>query len=248
MTLVRDEPLFFPIWLRYYSRFFAPEDIYVLDNETRDGSTDGEGFVRIPVENDTVDNWWMIGTVEEHQHALLERYDVVVFVDSDEIIAPDPDWGTLDAYLAGFREEFVNCLGYEVIHLPDREPPFDPTRPVLAQRSHWFAADGYDKPAVATAPSSWGLGFHGRKDGKLNLDPDLRLIHLHRIDHDLCRERHQRWVDRPWAKGDLDAGWGIHNLIVDGDEFEHWYYNEGCFEAPMDLVVERIPERWRGVV
>ena len=33
----------------YYSRFFAPEDIYVLDNDTSDGSTDRDGFVRIPV-------------------------------------------------------------------------------------------------------------------------------------------------------------------------------------------------------
>ena len=73
--------------------------------------------------------------------------------------------------MAGFREEFVNCLGYEVIHLPGREPPLDYGRPLLEQRDYWFAAEGYDKPLVTTAPLSWEVGRHGRTDGKLNLDP-----------------------------------------------------------------------------
>ena len=41
MCMARDEATFFPIWLRYYSsQGFAPEDIYVLDHLTRDGSLD----------------------------------------------------------------------------------------------------------------------------------------------------------------------------------------------------------------
>ena len=62
--------------LRYYSRFFAPEDIYVLDHGTTDGSTELGGFVRIPVEHETVDNAWMVETVQSEQRRLLERYDV----------------------------------------------------------------------------------------------------------------------------------------------------------------------------
>ena len=48
--MVYNEAVFLPIWLRYYSRFFAPDDIYVLDHESTDGSTSGSGFVRIPVD------------------------------------------------------------------------------------------------------------------------------------------------------------------------------------------------------
>ena len=29
-TIVREEAVFLPIWLRYYAAHFAPEDIYVL--------------------------------------------------------------------------------------------------------------------------------------------------------------------------------------------------------------------------
>jgi hypothetical protein len=134
ITMVHDEPVFLPLWLRYYARWFAPEDIFVLDNETTDGSTDGPGFVRIPVVRDAVDHEWMVRTIQGLQHELLDRYDVVLVTDVDEIVAPVPECGTLGEYLDAFDEEWVNCLGYEIIHMRDREPPLDLGRPILDQR------------------------------------------------------------------------------------------------------------------
>ena len=72
ITIVHNEPVFLPIWHAYYSRFFAPDDIYVLDNDTTDGSTNREGFVRIPAPHDRADNAWMVGTIEKLQHELIE--------------------------------------------------------------------------------------------------------------------------------------------------------------------------------
>ncbi len=94
VTMVHNESVFFPIWLRYYSRFFAPEDIFVLDNESIDGSTDGDGFVRMPVQHDRVDHTWMAATVGRLQNELMESYEVVLATDVDEIVAPDPALGT----------------------------------------------------------------------------------------------------------------------------------------------------------
>ena len=71
--MVHNEPVFLPIWLAYYSRFFAPEDIYVLDNDTTDGSTDRDGFVRIPVPTTRSDHVWMVETIEKLQHELIEQ-------------------------------------------------------------------------------------------------------------------------------------------------------------------------------
>jgi hypothetical protein len=248
LTMVRDEAVFFPIWLRYYSRYFAPEDIHVLDHGTTDGSTDGDRFVRIPVTHRTVDHAWRLKAIQSAQRELLERYDNVLTVDADEIVAPDPNWGTLDVYLSGFQEEFVTCLGVEILHLPDREPPLDLSRPVLDQRRFWFVDSGYDKPALASAPTKWAVGFHGLEDGRRNIDPDLRLIHLHRMDYDLCRDRHLAWSDRKWSRKDLKHGWAAHNRIADDEEFERWYYEGSCFEESVEkIVLERIPERWRGL-
>jgi hypothetical protein len=247
LTIVQNESIFFPIWLAYYSRFFGPSDIYVLDHDTDDGSTAGTGFVRIPVSHKTFDNTWMVSTVEHHQRELLKRYDVVLVVDVDEIVAPEPTWGTLGDYLTRFDEEWVNCMGYEVLHMRDREPPFRPDLPVLRQRAYWYANDLYDKPSVSSVPLTWRPGFHGRTDFHMNADPDLRLIHLHRMDFEICKARHRRWRSRPWNRRDVKAGWGTHNRVTEDSEFVTWFYEDSTVPA-ISIEPERIPSAWRDVV
>jgi hypothetical protein len=246
LTIVHNEPVFFPIWLRYYSRFFDPDDIYVLDNDTTDGSTAGGGFVRIPVAHDRVDHIWMVRTVEEHQHELLDRYDVVLVTDVDEIVAPFPASGTLGDYIDRFEEEFVNCLGYELIHLVDREGPFDPSMKVLDQRGYWFAIDLYDKPALATKPMRWTPGFHRGEDLSMRPEPDLYMIHLHRMDYEICLARHRYRQRRAWNDLDVARGWASHNRIGDDVEFARWFYEDSGADWS-DLVVQRIPAAWRGL-
>lgn len=246
LTMVHNESIFLPIWLRYYSRFFGPDDIYVLDHDTTDGSTTGDGFVRIPVSHDTVDHTWMVRTIEGHQHELLERYDVVLVTDVDEIVAPVPEWGTLGEYIDRLDEAFVNCLGYEILHLVDREGPFDPERPVLEQRGYWFASDAYDKPALAMEPMRWEPGFHAREDLQMRLDPDLFLIHLHRMDYEICLARHSHRRGRAWNERDLGESWASHNLITEEAEFARWFYEDSCFDS-IEMVVEPMAPVWSGL-
>jgi hypothetical protein len=187
----------------------------------------------------------MVRTIEGLQHELLDRYDVVVVTDVDEIIAPVPQLGNLGEYLDWFDEEWVNCLGYEILHLKDREPPLALERPILDQRRHWFINGAYDKAAVAMAPMTWRPGFHGREDFHYRPDPDLRLIHLHRVDYEICRERHRTRSQRPWADRDAREGWAIHNQIEDDHGFERWFYEDSCFED-IEIRLEEIPATWRG--
>ena len=248
VTMVHNEPVFLPIWLRYYSRWFASNDIYVLDNGSTDGSTRREGFHRIPVRHDSVDHTWMVRMIEDVQHELLDRYDVVVVTDVDEIIAVAPQRGTLGEYLDWFEEEWINPLGYEVIHIRNREPPLRLEEPILDQRRFWFVNGAYDKAAVATVPMTWKPGFHSRADHQCNFEPDLRLIHLHRMDYDICRERHRTRRHKPWADRDEEQGWAVHNQIADGEEFERWFYTETGFEAfGYEIRPEEIPATWRRV-
>jgi hypothetical protein len=248
ITIVHNEPVFFPIWLRYYSRFFAPADIYVLDHDTTDGSTSGDGFVRVPVTHATVDHQWMVHVVEELQHELIERYDVVLVSDVDEIVAPLPARGTLAQYIDGFEDEFVNCRGYELIHRIDEEQSFDGTRGVLDQRGYWFPNNIYDKPVLTTVPLRWKPGFHRVLDGSMRPDPDLYLIHLHRMDYDLCRARHLYRRTRAWNQHDLSMGWATHNRIADDEqEFAQWFY-EDSNTSWTEIEVEPIPASWRDVV
>ncbi len=246
ITMVHNEPVFLPIWLGYYSRFFRPQDIYVLDNDSNDGSTSREGFVRIPAQRDRVDMMWMLETIQELQHELVQSYDVVLVTDVDEIVVPVPPVGTLGEYLDRFDEEWVNCLGYELLHQRDREPPLDTSKPVMSQRRYWFANGGYDKPAVASTPVEWRPGFHGRADFHYNLDPDLRLVHLHRMDYGLCLQRHRSRQNRRWGDAEEENRWALHNRVTEEAEFARWFSEDSCFEG-LEIKLEEIPPAWHGV-
>jgi Glycosyl transferase family 2 len=245
VTMVHDEAVFLPVWLGYYARFFAPEDIYVLDNDSTDGSTEGGGFVRILAPHDRVDWAWMLETVEGLQHELLAGYDAVLVSDVDELVVPSPRLGTLGDYLDAFDEDFVNCLGYELIHMRDREPPLRLDAPIMGQRRFWFFNDAYDKPLLARVPMQWRMGFHGRADFEFNFDPDLRLVHLHRVDYELCRARHRLRSERAWHPRDVEQAFGTHNRITADEQFERWFYEDSGVDG-VTVAPEEIPPAWRG--
>jgi hypothetical protein len=188
----------------------------------------------------------MVRTIEGYQHELLDRYDVVLVTDVDEIVAADPAFGTLGDYIDGFEEEFVNCIGYELIHMVDREAPFDPSRRVLDQRGYWFANDIYDKPALATEPLTWEPGFHRTTDGRMRPDPDLYMVHLHRMDYEICLARHRYRKGRAWNERDVSLGWASHNRIADEEEFARWFYEDSNV-AWTEVEVAPIPAAWRGM-
>jgi hypothetical protein len=248
-TIVYNEPIFLPIWLRYYSRFFAPDDIYVLDHQSDDGSTAAHGFVRVPLERETYDDLWKVEANETYQRELLSRYDVVLTTDVDEIVAPDPAHGTLRDYIDAFDDDFVNCVGYEVLHMKDAEPPLFLGRPILRQRRYWYRNAGYDKPLLSKVSMKWSSGLHSRTDGQRNRDPTLRLIHLHRMDYAICLARHRAHQHRYLEQTDIAAERSYHNRIVEEAAFERWFYEDSCFEKlGIQIDPEPIPEAWRKLV
>ncbi|SDC34040.1 RICIN domain-containing protein [Actinokineospora iranica] len=246
VTLFRDEPDFFPIWLRYYSRFFAPEDIYVLEHQPAPDRAPDDRFVHIPIHHDEFSSDWHRDIVQRHQHDLIDRYDVVLSTDVDEIVAPDPRFCDLGQYIDQFDQDFVNCTGYEVLHLNDRESAFDPDQRVLAQRSTWFANPLYSKPLLARVPMTWLGGFHERPDHATNHDPNLYLIHLHRMDYGICHRRHLLRTTHQTAQDDIDNYRGYQNRIVEPEQFHHWFYQDRVNGDPIHP--EPVPEHWRTIV
>jgi hypothetical protein len=69
-------------------------------------------------------------------------------------VAPRPVCVTLADHIDRFDEDFVNCYGYEIVHLVNREGPFDPseessssvatgspTMPTASRRLRWITLD-----------------------------------------------------------------------------------------------------------
>ncbi len=95
---------------------------------------------------------------------------------------------------------------------------------------------------------SWVPGFHHRTDGQLNYDPDLRLIHLHRMDYELCRARHRLAPGPCLERAGSRAGLGVSNRTAEEGDFERWFYEDSGFEDDgVHIAVERIPESFRGL-
>jgi hypothetical protein len=124
-TIVREEPVFLPIWLRYYSCHFSAEDIYVLHHTVPGGPEDRccDGLA-CNVEqrpNALFDPVWLGRVVSEKQTELLSRYRAVLFAEVDEIVLPTE--GTLRDTVEEFAQQdggadgaaaAVACTGWEV--------------------------------------------------------------------------------------------------------------------------------------
>lgn len=244
--MAKNESVFLPIWWHYYSQFFDAEDIYVLDHDTNDGSTSGPGFVRVPVTHPVVDWGWHRDMLQEMQHWLIDRYEVVLCTDVDEIVAPDPRSGNLGDYMENFAHDFINCRGYEILHIKESEPAFDRSKKVFDQRINWYNNPIYSKPLMARVPMYWHGGLHSRTDGQTKEDPSLFLIHLHRMAFDICFQRHNQRNSVPWNQRDVNENWGYQNRIIEEQDFRRWFYEDSCGSGPIH--VESIPEFWRGLI
>lgn len=243
-TIVHNEPVMLPLWLDYYARHFDADDLYVLDHDSTDGSTadlDGRCHV-VPVHRKAAfDHHWLKLTVEQFQAFLLRSYDAVLFAEVDEFVLADPRrYAGLGAYIAELTRPAARCAGFNVVHQPD-EPPlrFDP--PLLAQRRYWHASLLYSKRLLSRIPLRWSDGFHNEYNAPDDPpDPELLLIHLHRVDHDMSLARHQAAVARDWNEADIVNGYGVQNRIVDPREFEDWFYRGADLDAPPELIPEHI--------
>jgi len=200
LTITRNEKHFWPLWHDYYSRFFWPEDIYVLDHDSDDDHLDGYNVRRTLIENGGVlDRPWLRNTVIERYRELQRIYDYVLFCETDEFIAPDPDKFTdLRQYMFLLNKPVVRCTGFEVLHMKHEQPLDTMSKPWLMQRKVWsHNPEFYSKTLLSNNPLIWIDGFHKARDRRcanLEEDPDLYLIHLQLI----CKElAFKRWLDRP---------------------------------------------------
>lgn len=250
-TIAQNEPRFLPLWLRHYRRHFDPSDIYVLDHDSTDGSTArlGDSCHVVPVHHDRIfDQMWLQGTVANFQSFLLRSYAAVLYAEVDEFVLPDPArYPDLGAYIDDLREPAVTCTGYNVVHHPDEgELPLRFDEPVLRQRRYWYPSVKYSKRLLSRIPLSWNVGFHEEFSAPTAApDPDLYLLHLHRVDYDYCLARHQKAASGNWNEEDLQFNLTWHQRVVDPDEFRKWFYEGEDLDG---AAPEVIPDRVRDVL
>jgi len=203
VTMAYNESHFMPIWANYYGNLFGPEQCYVIDHGSDDGSTSALGKINIlRIPRSPKHNLKRANFVSNFVSSLLEWYDVVLYTDIDEILVADPD---KYADLADFcdRTEYpvVTAIGLNLHHVPE-ELPIQQAQPVLGQRRWGRFLFSMCKPLVTQVPIKWVPGFH-TADHPMVFD-DLFLFHLHDYDLQVTVDRLAMTRDMPWGDGPKD--------------------------------------------
>ena len=191
MTFCRDEGRMLPLWVRYYGDQLGVENLYVIDDNSEDGSTDDLpcDVLRIPPIRGGKFESTRMGFLAGLGSALHTVYDCVIFCDVDEFIVPDPErHDGLRAFLADREQRpdtpgALGVLGLNVVHAVDSEPPLDLAQPVLGQRHLAKFLPVMCKPSVSFAAAPWWAASHGIRT-PYRVDPDLWMFHLKFGDRD----------------------------------------------------------------
>ena len=241
-TYVHDEPLWWPVWCGYYSRFFKTEDIFVI-HFVKPRRTEFDGWfpgwaaargITVFQRDDPVhcDDQYVVDKVMQVQRDLLDEYEMVWFCELDEILCSPAGFQSWIDHPTG--KPTLRATGYEVVHMhkeyPDFgvanaiEEPIDWTQPLLAQREWWYPTLFYSKPVASRVPLIYAWGFHTSRDTeKLACQPGLILLHLHRLDYQTAVDRRKKRIrneSKPFKKGDP----GMHHRLL-GKDLDNWWFS-----------------------
>lgn len=245
-VMVQNENIFLPMWLKYYSNFFDGEDIYVFDHRSTDTSVQESAakfsFNAIRLEYPfSFDHQWFQYVAQNTVVRLLEFYDYVIFNDIDEILfIKNKQYKNLGEYIHKLDKERVRCIGYDLIHVTGKEKPFNFKKPVLSQRKYWYRTRLYDKTLITSTPIHWNIGFHSTKESEVFWNKDLFLIHLHKLDYDMCEKKSFERSKLPWTDMDKENKWGWQNRITDAEKFREYFYH-----WPNGIEIVKIPRAIR---
>lgn len=192
ITMTRDEGAMLGRWVRFYADALGgPQHLLVFDDNSADGSTDDldcavyhlpqlpgiGGYERTRT-----------GLMSGIAGGLLEVYDFVIFADVDEFLIPDPaKFSGLREFLAERRDrDVIAPVTLNVVQHVDVEPPIDPDRPILDQRSFAKFVPIMCKPSIKRVPARWTGASHA-VDAPFEIDPALFMLHLKFYDIDALR-------------------------------------------------------------
>ncbi|HEU5045978.1 MAG TPA: glycosyltransferase family 2 protein [Nocardioidaceae bacterium] len=230
-TMARDEAAMLPRWVDYYAAQVGVDNLVVLDDNSVDGSTD-----KLPC---TVHRLPRLPGKEQYEYArmslisgisagLLAAYDTVIFVDVDEFLVPDPSRyaGLVDFLKDREDRDAIAPMTLNVLHVPDREGPIDPDKPVLGQRRFAKFVPVMCKPSIKRVPANWRGACHGIM-APFEVDRGLFMLHLKFYDKDALvkvSDHRRALVDADgrayrsnWAVGGAEMGASLASFIGDTD-------------------------------
>jgi hypothetical protein len=232
-TIVHNESFYLNIWYKYYSKFF--DNIYIIDHNSNDSVPTKELYPKATIIRENYqefqDHNWLNNTVNNFQKELLEKYDIVVFAEVDEIIAYAPNPNLLLEMIENMESDTITCTGFEPVHNIIEEPVYtlEGRNYLLEDRSLGIYHSGYNKTLISKVVCNWDLGFHAILNDKMHyveLEPTdgFYLIHLHRIDREYHNERKLNFLNKKYKEE--PEQWGWQNKLKSIQEIDAYYVRD----------------------
>jgi len=195
---IYNEEILLPQFLDYYSP--QVDTVFLLDNE----STDRSRFLACGYSNVVVSSYSSGGkfsdialseAYDRKRRECIGKYDYVVLADCDEFVVPKSGLSLAQAIeqanpnpATGLRVEFFWTHGWNMWSAP-WDPPYDPARPLLEQRTTGVESRIYSKPCIIRpeSPIEYEHGRHnfkGHDDWKPDNFHGFMFYFLHYIGFD----------------------------------------------------------------
>jgi hypothetical protein len=196
-----SDQFFFPLWYCYYSNIFGSENLFLV---TYQGDSNNflayvlGGIVKLPVlYSDPVRRGVITGLVT----TLLETYDAVVRVDTDEILVVDPlSAPSLGEFVQSLDGPYITARGFDVVQLPDEAPLGEDRASILLRRTVAYPNSALNKTCIVQTPVNWTSGFHWCST--FPYFGHLFMLHLKRVDINWQLEWYTR-ISESTADADL---------------------------------------------
>lgn len=216
ITMARAETLMLTHWISHYTRALDNPKFILIDDASH---PDMVGTLRATFPDADLDvirlpaapfsTPYKSAALSALAAFAVGRFEAVIATDADEIVVPvgaareRPFIETLRAAPAPFAAP----VGLMPIHGRD-EAPFDPMRPVGAQRAAGLLNVPSTKPALWKGRAGvFAPGQHELVDAAVPVVGDLALVHLKWVDRDALLERQTVRLERDFASA---HGTGAH--------------------------------------
>lgn len=245
---IKDENTFIHKFFEYYKQHLESRDIYILDF----GSS--EEYIKdviLPNANvihsdvDILDAPGVFNEIKKNMKLLKSGgYDFVIPLDVDEILYYHAEGG-LKGFLQGLtkKDDIVTCRGYELIHIPQLQEDLKADEPWSNQIKYWYPEQQhYGKTLISRNQLDWVIGFHKYKINNViekdwYVNPNLFLIHMHKIDFKTTIDRHLKWSSMKWSDETIENGYNYHYRMTERSKVVDWY-----FEPILKNIIYPIPE------
>jgi hypothetical protein len=110
--------------------------------------------------------------------------------------------------------QYTAPVGLNLQHIISIESALNLALPILSQRKFARFTSGMCKPLVTRVPIAWTPGFHVSNQ-PVQIDPDLFLLHLKFMDHNLALAKQKQTREMTWSERSITASHGVHHRYDD---------------------------------